>query len=158
MNYSQKTYTINEAKKKVEGYCAYQERCHLEVTTKLRTMRMIPEAIDLITTHLIQNDFLNEERFSRSYARGKFNVKNWGKTKIVSELRRRNISKYNIKLAMEEIDEEDYIQKLDLIARKRLIQIKEVNLQKRKKKLANYLLYRGWEINLVYSKISELVS
>lgn len=158
MNYSQKTYTINEAKKKLEGYCAYQERCHLEVTTKLRTMRMIPEAIDLITTHLIQNDFLNEERFSRSYARGKFNVKNWGKTKIVSELRRRNISKYNIKLAMEEIDEEDYIQKLDLIARKRLIQIKEVNLQKRKKKLANYLLYRGWEINLVYSKISELVS
>lgn len=158
MNYSQKTYTINEAKKKVEGYCAYQERCHLEVTTKLRTMRMIPEAIDLITTHLIQNDFLNEERFSRSYARGKFNVKNWGKTKIVSELRRRNISKYNIKLAMEEIDEEDYIQKLDLIARKRLIQIKEVNLQKRKKKLANYLLYRGWEINLVYSKISELIS
>ena len=91
MNYSQKTYTINEAKKKIEGYCAYQERCHLEVTTKLRTMRMIPEAIDLITTHLIQNDFLNEERFSRSYARGKFNVKNWGKGKIVSELKRRNI-------------------------------------------------------------------
>jgi len=158
MNYSQKTYTINEAKKKVEGYCAYQERCHLEVTTKLRTMRMIPEAIDLITTHLIQNDFLNEERFSRSYARGKFNVKNWGKGKIVSELKRRNISKYNIKLAMEEIDEEDYVQKLDLIARKRLLQIKEGNLQKRKKKLADYLLYRGWEINLVYSKISELLS
>ena len=158
MNYSQKTYTINEAKKKIEGYCAYQERCHLEVTTKLRTMRMIPEAIDLITTHLIQNDFLNEERFSRSYARGKFNVKNWGKGKIVSELKRRNISKYNIKLAMEEIDEEDYVQKLDLIARKRLLQIKEGNLQKRKKKLADYLLYRGWEINLVYSKISELLS
>ena len=158
MNYSQKTYTINEAKKKVEGYCAYQERCHLEVTTKLRTMRMIPEAIDLITTHLIQNDFLNEERFSRRYARGKFNVKNWGKTKIVSELKRRNISKYNIKLAMEEIDEEDYVQKLDLIARKRLLQIKEGNLQKRKKKLADYLLYRGWEINLVYSKITELIS
>ena len=135
MNYSQKTYTINEAKKKIEGYCAYQERCHLEVTTKLRTMRMIPEAIDLITTHLIQNDFLNEERFSRSYARGKFNVKNWGKGKIVSELKRRNISKYNIKLAMEEIDEEGYVQKLDLIARKRLLQIKEGNLQKRKKKL-----------------------
>ena len=158
MNYSQKTYTINEAKNKIEGYCAYQERCHLEVTTKLRTMRMIPEAIDLITTHLIQNDFLNEERFSRSYARGKFNVKNWGKTKIVSELKRRNISKYNIKLAMEEIDEEYYVQKLDLIARKRLLQIKEGNLQKRKKKLADYLLYRGWEINLVYSKISELLS
>ncbi len=158
MNYSQKSYTINEAKKKVERYCAYQERCHLEVITKLRTMRMIPEAIDLITTHLIQNDFLNEERFSRSYARGKFSIKNWGKGRIVSELLRRNISKYNIKLAMEEIDEEDYLEKLDLIARKRLTQIKEGNLQKRRKKLADYLLYRGWEINLVYSTISELIS
>ncbi|MGB5359941.1 regulatory protein RecX [Eudoraea sp.] len=158
MNYSQKTYTINEAQKKIERYCAYQERCHLEVTTKLRAMRMIPEAIDLITTHLIQNNFLNEERFSRSYARGKFNIKNWGKGKIVSELKRRNISKYNIKLAMEEIDEEDYAKKLDLIARKRLIQIKEGSLQKRRKKLADYLLYRGWEMNLVYSKISELLS
>ncbi|WP_297705509.1 regulatory protein RecX [uncultured Eudoraea sp.] len=158
MNYSEKTYTINEAKKKAESYCAYQERCHLEVITRLRTMRMIPEAIDLITTHLIQNDFLNEERFSRSYARGKFNIKNWGKRKIVSELQRRNISKFNIKLAMEEIDEEDYVEKLDLIARKRLIQIKEGNLQKRRKKLADYLLYRGWETNLVYSKISELIS
>lgn len=158
MNYSQKSYTINEAKKNAESYCAYQERCHLEVITKLRTMRMIPEAIDLITTHLIQNDFLNEERFSRGYVRGKFNIKNWGKRKIVSELQRRNISKYNIKLAMEEIDEEDYLEKLDLIARKRLTQIKEGNLQKRRKKLADYLLYRGWEINLVYSKISELIS
>jgi len=119
---------------------------------------MIPEAIDLITTHLIENNFLNEERFSRSYARGKFNVKNWGKGKIVSELRRRNISKFNIKLALEEIDEKDYLEKLDLIARKRLIQIKEGDLQKRRKKLADYLLYRGWEINLVYSKIFELIS
>jgi len=158
MNYSQKTYTINEAKQKAERYCAYQERCHLEVITKLRTMRMIPEAIDLITTYLIENNFLNEERFSRSYARGKFNVKNWGKGKIVSELRRRNISKFNIKLALEEIDEKDYLEKLDLIARKRLIQIKEGDLQKRRKKLADYLLYRGWEINLVYSKIFELIS
>ncbi len=158
MNYSQKTYTINEAKKKAERYCAYQERCHLEVITKLRTMRMIPEALDLITTHLIQNDFLNEERFSRSYARGKFNIKNWGKVRIISELHRRNISKFNIKLAMEEIDEEDYVEKLDLIARNKLIQIKEGNLQKQRKKLADYLLYRGWETNLVYSKISELIS
>ena len=158
MNYSQKSYTINEAKKKVERYCAYQERCHLEVITKLRTMRMIPAAIDLITTHLIENDFLNEERFSRSYARGKFNIKNWGKGKIVSELKRRNISKFNIKLALEEIDEKDYLEKLDHLARKRLTQITERNLQKRRKKLTDYLLYRGWEVNLVYSKITELIS
>jgi len=158
MNYPQKSYTVTEATKKAERYCAYQERCHFEVVTKLRGMRMIPEAIDLIITHLIQNDFLNEERFSRSYARGKFRVKNWGKEKIIAELRRRNISNFNIKLALEEIDEKDYLTKLDLIAKKKLAQIKEADLQKRRKKLADYLLYRGWEIDVVYSKISELLS
>ena len=158
MNYPQKPYTVTEATKKAERYCAYQERCHFEVVTKLRGMRMIPEAIDLIITHLIQNDFLNEERFSRSYARGKFRVKNWGKEKIIAELRRRNISNFNIKLALEEIDEKDYLTKLDLIAKKKLAQIKEADLQKRRKKLADYLLYRGWEIDVVYSKISELLS
>jgi regulatory protein len=158
MNYPQKSYTVTEATKKAERYCAYQERCHFEVVTKLKGMRMIPEAIDLIITHLIQNDFLNEERFSRSYARGKFRVKNWGKGKIIAELQRRNISNFNIKLALEEIGEKDYLAKLDLIAKKKLAQIKEEELQKRRKKLADYLLYRGWEIDLVYSKISELLS
>lgn len=157
MTYSQKSYTVPEATKKLERYCAYQERCHLEVVNKLRTMRMIPEVIDHITAHLIQNDFLNEERFSRSYARGKFSIKNWGKGRIVTELLRRNISKFNIKLAMEEIPEEDYHEKLDLIAKKRLSQIKERNIQKKKKKLADYLLYRGWEKHLIYKKISELI-
>ena len=158
MNYSRKSYTVNEATKKLERYCMYQERCHLEVITKLQTIGMIPEATDLIITHLIKNDFLNEERFSRSFARGKFNFKNWGKVKIVGELQRRNISKFNIKLAMDEIDEEDYIQILDWLARKRLHQIKEANLQKRRKKLADYLFYRGLERDLVYSKISELIA
>lgn len=158
MNYSQRSYTINEATKRVERYCAYQERCHLEVKTKLQTMRMIPEAIDLITTHLIQNDFLNEERFSRNYARGKFTIKNWGKTRIVLELQRRKISKFNINLALEEIDEKDYLDKLDHIARKKWSQLAERNQQNQRKKLADYLLYRGWETNLVYSKIAELIS
>ena len=158
MNYFHKSYTVKEATKRLERYCAYQERCHSEVITKLRTIGMIPEAIDLIITHLIQNDFLNEERFSRSFTRGKFNFKNWGKVKIVAELQRRNISKFNIKLAKEEITEEDYIRKLDWLARKRLLQIKETKLHKRRKKLADYLLYRGWESNLVYSKVSELIA
>lgn len=157
MTYSQKSYTVHEATKKLERYCVYQERCHLEVVNKLRMMRMIPEAVDHITTHLIQNDFLNEERFSRSYARGKFSVKNWGKGRIVAELLRRNISKFNIKLALEEISEKDYLVKLDLISKKRLSQIKERNIQKKKKKLADYLLYRGWEKHLIYQKISDLI-
>ncbi len=151
------TYTLKEAAKKLEGYCAYQERCHKEVVQKLRDMNMIPEAIDEVVTHLIQENYLNEERFAQSFARGKFNIKKWGRNRIVSELKRRQISRYNINTALKEIDGGQYIKTLDSLAKKRLATIKETNKQKRRKKLADYLLYRGWESHLVYEKLKELV-
>ncbi|SIS40482.1 regulatory protein [Zobellia uliginosa] len=154
---TERAYSIEEAKRKLEGYCAYQDRCHKEVVAKLREMRMIPEAIDQIVVHLIQENFLNEERFAQSFARGKFSIKKWGRNRIVSELKQRNISKYNIATALKEIDPEDYQKTLDALAEKRLAQISERNPQKRKKKLADYLLYRGWESHLVYEKLKELV-
>jgi len=150
------TYTIKEATRKLEGYCAYQERCHKEVQQKLKEMGMIPAAIDEIVTHLIQHNYLNEERFAQSYARGKFNIKKWGRIRIVSELKFRGISKFNIKTALKEIDNDQYLITLDELAKKRLSQIKEKGKQKRRKKLADYLLYRGWESNLVYEKLQEL--
>lgn len=151
------TCTLHEATRKLEGYCAYQERCHKEVNQKLRDMGMIPEAIDQVITHLIQENYLNEERFAQSYARGKFNIKKWGKNRIVNELKQRGISKYNITTALKEIDENTYTETLDALAKKRLGQITEKNIQKRKKKLADYLLYRGWESHLVYVKLQELI-
>ena len=151
------TYTLKEATKKLEGYCAYQERCHKEVVQKLRSMNMIPEAIDAVVTHLIQENYLNEERFAQSYARGKFNIKKWGRSRIVNELKFRGISRYNIKTALQEIDDDMYISTLDALAKKRLMAIKESNKQKRRKKLADYLLYRGWESHLVYEKLKELI-
>lgn len=152
-----KSYSVTEATRKLEGYCAYQERCHKEVVQKLRDMRMIPEAIDQIVTHLIQENYLNEERFAQAFARGKFNIKKWGRNRIVNELKQRNISRFNIKTALKEIDDDVYIEVLDAISKKRLSQITETNLQKRRKKLADYLLYRGWESHLVYQKIKELI-
>jgi len=151
------TYTIVEATKKLESYCAYQERCHKEVNQKLRDMGMIPQAIDQIISQLIQENYLNEERFAQSFARGKFNIKKWGKNRIVNELKFRGISIYNIKTALKEIDDSQYTETLDALAKKRLAQIKENNLQKKKKKLADYLLYRGWESHLVYAKLNELI-
>ena len=151
------SYTIDEATKKIEAYCVYQDRCHKEVENKLREMRMIPIAIHQIIGHLIQENYLNEERFAKSYARGKFNIKKWGKQRIVNELKQREISKYNITSALLEIDEDDYLKTFDTLAKKRLEAITEKNIQKRRKKLADYLLYRGWESNLVYEKIIELV-
>lgn len=154
---SHKAYSLTEATRKLESYCAYQERCHKEVIEKLKGMRMIPEAIDQIITHLIQENYLNEERYAKSFARGKFIIKKWGKNRIVNELKLRQISKFNIKSALTEINEEDYHKTLDELAKKRLTQIHESNVQKKKKKLADYLLYRGWETTLIYEKLKELV-
>ena len=142
----------------MEHYCAYQDRCHKEVIDKLKGMRMIPQAIDTIMAHLIQENYLNEERFAKSFARGKFNIKKWGKNRIVNELKARQISRFNIKSALKEIDEEDYRVTLDELAKKRWAQLQETNIQKKKKKTADYLLYRGWESHLVYEKLMELVN
>lgn len=157
MNQKTKGHTIQEATKKIESYCAYQDRCHKEVVSKLKDMGMIPIAIDTIIAQLIEDRFLNEERFAKSFARGKFKIKKWGKNRIVRELKFRDISKYNITTALKEIEPEVYLTTLDNLAKKRLDQITETNTQKRRKKLADYLLYRGWESHLVYEKLKEII-
>lgn len=154
---SQKSYTLEEAKRALERYCAYQDRCHKEVISKLYDCNMIPETHDIIIVHLIQHDFLNEERFSKSFARGKFRIKKWGKVRIVRELKFRNISAYNVKTALKEIEESDYFNTFNTLALKKFDTITESNPYKKKKKLADYLLYRGWESNLVYEKVNELI-
>lgn len=151
---SDKTYTVDEARKKLESYCAYQERCHKEVRQKLRDMRMIPEAIDVILVHLIEHNFLNEERFAKAFVRGKFRIKKWGKNRLLRELKFREISKYSIDSAMKEIDLDDYYSTLDDLMQKRIAQVNEKNVYKKKKKVADYLLYRGWESHLIYEKLN----
>lgn len=151
----QTTYTVDEAQKKLENYCAYQERCHKDVRKKLKDMKMIPEAIDKIMVHLIDHNFLNEERFAKAFVRGKFRIKKWGKNRLVRELKFKDISKYAIDVALKEIDEADYFETLDELTQKRIAQVNEKNIYKKKKKVADYLLYRGWESHLVYQKLNE---
>ena len=155
--YQKPSFTVNEAKKKMEHYCAYQERCHKEVRQKLRDMHMIPEAIDVVIGHLLEHNFLNEERFAKTFVSGKFKIKKWGKRRLAQELKQKDISKYNINLAMGTIGNDEYIDTFDALAEKKLNSIKESNMLKKKKKLADYLLYRGWEPHLVYEKVNELV-
>ena len=153
-----KTYTVEEAKRQLERYCAYQDRCHQEVRKKLVEMRMIPDAIDVIIGHLIEHDFLNEERFAKAFVRGKFNHKSWGKQRLVRELKLRKLSAYTIKMGLLEITDEDYEKVFDALSRKRIQQLSsEKDKYKKRKKLADYLLYRGWEGDLVYQKVKELV-
>lgn len=150
-------YSLKEATRKLEGYCAYQDRCHKEVNSKLKEMGMIPAAIDEIVGHLLKENFLNEERFARSFARGKFNIKKWGKKRIINELKQRDITKYNLKLALKEIDEDIYLETLEILAKKRAMQLTETNVFRKRKKLADYLLYRGWESPLVYEITKRLI-
>ncbi len=153
---NQKSYTVNEATKALEHFCAYQERCHKEVEQKLYDLRMIPEAKELIILHLLQYNFLNEERFSKAFARGKFSIKKWGRIKIVSELKFKNISPYNIKTALKEINEDDYLATLQQVAKKKLALIKESNSFKKKNKLITYLISKGFESNFIYLVVNNL--
>jgi regulatory protein len=158
MYHPYKSYTIKEALAKLQKYCAYQDRCHKEVERKLKQMRMIPEAIERITVDLIQDNHLNEERFAKAYVRGKFSIKKWGKVRLTLELRQRQISKYVIKTALAEINPDDYLQTFHALAEKKAPTLAETNPFKRKKKLADYLLYRGWESHLVYDKVNALIN
>ncbi len=153
---TKKVFTVNEIKRKIEHYCVYQDRCHKEVENKIKEYNLIPEAREMILLSLLKDNFLNEERFSKSFARGKFRIKKWGKQRIVRELKFRYISAYNIKTALKEIDEQEYIATLyELVAKKNKL-VTEENLFKRKKKIADYLLYRGFESNLVYEAINAI--
>lgn len=155
---NQKSYTVDEATRALEHFCAYQERCHKEVEKKLYDLNMIPEAKEKIILHLLQHNFLNEERFSKAFARGKFSIKKWGKVRIINELKFKNISIYNIKTALNEIDDKEYLDTLESIAEKKLPSIKETNSYKKRNKLSSFLISKGYESNLVYPISNSLIS
>ncbi|AXT58722.1 RecX family transcriptional regulator [Aquimarina sp. AD1] len=148
--------TVTEAIKKMEHYCAYQDRCHKDVSQKLNTMKLIPEAKEKIILHLLEHNFLNEERFAKSFARGKFRIKKWGKQRIIRELKFRQISEYCTKVALKEISENEYLETFHDLAEKKFNSITDSDTFKKRKKLIDYLLYRGWENQLVFEKINEL--
>jgi regulatory protein len=149
-------FSIKEAIQKIENFCAYQERCHEEVVTKLRAMKMDSEEIDTIMVHLIASNFLNEERFACSFARGKHRIKHWGKIRITNELKFKNISQTLINTALKEITPEEYLETFHTLAERQWESIREKNTLKKRKKFCDYLLRRGFESNLVYEKAKEL--
>ena len=148
--------TVKEIEGKLQYYCSYQDRCHKEVKAKLKSFKISSEELNEIVSNLIKENYLNESRFSKSFVRGKFNIKNWGRVRIINELKLRNISIYNINLGLKEIDDQDYINKLEDIFNKKLSSLSNLNSNLKKKKIISYLLYRGWESNLIYSKANEI--
>ncbi len=150
------TYTFEEAKKRLEQYCIYQDRCHVEIERKLKEMNMIPEACEVIILHLMEHNFINEERFSKSFARGKFRIKHWGKHRIIRELKQRDISKYNIDIALKEIEDEAYHDRIKFLALKKYELLSEKDVYKKKQKLINFLLRKGYENYLVYDVVKDI--
>lgn len=148
--------SLKEAQQKIEYFCAYQERCHQEVTEKLRNMKMDSDEIDQIMVRLISDNFLNEERFACSFARGKHRIKHWGKIRIINELKFRNISQTLINSALKEISPEEYLATFHNLAERQWETNRETNILKKRKKFCDYLLRRGYESNLVYEKVKEL--
>jgi regulatory protein len=151
-----KSYTVAQAQKKLEYYCAYQERCHKEVIAKLKTLGMIPSVIDKIISELIKANYLNETRFTQSFVRGKFRIKKWGKNRILQELKVRDISSFNIKLGMKEISDDNYQKTFYELFEKRRREVKQLTKTEQKKKIFSYMSYRGWENSKVYEALRDL--
>ena len=144
------SYTPLQALPKIQHFCAYQERCHAEVIDKLYSFGLNKKDIDQIVTQLIEDNYLNEERFARSFVNDKFRFNKWGRTKIEYQLKAKKVSAYNIKSGMKAIDEYDYLKLLEKEANNKLESLhKEKNVRTKNAKVFQYLLGRGFESNLI---------
>jgi regulatory protein len=156
----QKTVKITDEKTaltKAEHYCAYQERSQQEVRDKLYEWGMYPAGVENVIVQLIAGNFLNEERFANAYTRGKFNQKGWGRIKIKQGLKFKKVSDALIKKALLTINSDDYIQTLTKVLEKKAASITEKVPYKRKYKLQQYALSRGYENDLIAEVLSSLV-
>ena len=149
-------FTIKEIEFKLKQYCSYQDRCHSEVEKKLSKFNLISDAKDQILFNLINENYLNETRFCESFVRGKFRIKNWGKRRIIQELKAKKISEFNINKGLLEIPETDYLEKFENLFNKKLSSLENLNVINKKKKIFSYLQYRGWETNLIYEKLNQI--
>lgn len=144
-----KQITPEQALQKLKHYCAYQERCHSEVREKLYALGVWKKEHDSIISTLIEEDYLNEERFAIAWAGGKWRVKQWGRVRIRYELKQKEVSEYCIKKAMQQINEEEYREVLEELARKKYDSLKSDQYLVRKKKTIDYLIGRGFETGLI---------
>ena len=150
------SWTLAEAKGKLETFCAYQDRCAWEVRKKLFEKGIQGEPVERLTEELIQDGFLNEERFARSYARGKFRLKKWGKARITRELKLRQIPSEFIRKGLLEIDPEEYYETLLNLTEKKWAKTTEKDPFKKRFKVIQHLMSRGFEQDLIQEAVASL--
>jgi regulatory protein len=141
----------------IQYYCAYQERCHSEVRSKLLELGFRGDELEQAIASLIADNFLNEERYAKQYCGGKFRINKWGRKKIIQELKKKKVSDYCIKKGLKEIEEQDYWETLRQLAIKKTAEInsKEKNIWIRKQKLQRYLIQKGYESDLISDIMKE---
>ncbi len=147
-----------EALKKMQHYCAYQDRCHSEVERKLSRLGIWGDWAAEIKAELVRENFLNEERFARSFARGKFRIKSWGKIRILKELKKREISDYCIRKALSEIDEGEYEERLKTLLERKKRAWESLPADKLYGKLTRYALQKGYESELIRREVKAILS
>ncbi len=148
---------LDKALQKIRHYCAYQERNHLEVKDKLYSFGLYKDEVEAMLMQMIEENYLNEERYAIAFAGGKFRMKNWGKSKIKYELKLRQVSDYCIKKALSSIEEEAYQQALDKLLADKLKTLRsEKNIFTKKKKLQSYLLQKGYETALITERLKTI--
>ena len=150
-----KYLTKEQALQKIKHYCAYQERCHNEVKEKLYNLGVWKKEHDEIIATLIEENYLNEERFAIAFAGGRFRIKKWGRVKIKYELKQKQVSDYCIKKALKQIDEADYLKVLNKLAKEKYASLKSEQYLVRKKKTMDYLMGKGFEIELIKNAIKK---
>ena len=154
--YAKKSLTPDQAFQKIKQFCAYQERCHKEVTEKLYSYGLHKKEVEIILTNLIVENYLNEERFAIAFAGGKFRIKQWGRVKIKYELKQKGISNFCITLSLKQIEEEAYLATLKAIAIKKWDSLKGEQYITKQSKTTAHLLQKGFEQNLITTKINEI--
>lgn len=150
-----KIVTVHDALEKLRSFCAYQERSHQDVLKKLKTYQLSQNEIEHVLLLLIQGGYLNQERFTEAFVSGKVSIKKWGRALIKAKLRERGIQDSLIASAINGIDKTVYFENLTHLCTYKNTLIKESNTQKRKYKLAQYLLSKGYESNLVWEVIND---
>jgi len=151
-----KSYTKQEALIKAAAYCAYQERNHQEVRSKLFSYGLDPEEVDELIIRLSAEKLLDEERYAKAYVRGKYTLKRWGRRKILQGLKASRISDYCVKQGLKEINPEVYAENLQYLLEKKARTEKERNPMLRKQKLTYYLMSKGYENDLVQDALKSL--
>ena len=151
-----KTYTPQQSLPKAKYFCSYQERCHSEVKEKLYSFGLKKHDVELLISQLIEEDYLNEERFAQQFAGGKFRTKQWGRIKIKHELKQKNITDYIIKKAMKEINEEDYNKALQKLLTTKWRALAKEQYINRQVKTTNYLIQKGYEPSLISAALQHL--